>query len=165
MDKTTAESVQRLLLGHVSQETAYHVMDYPYGFRLRCQVRYWLEFNAKHGFRLWSQTSNPKRGNVWNKPKASTYARFGGCMYLDFAGHVQWAALSEYCNATEARAFLTTFGPGVPADGLELLRRWVAAKEAYDANRKPSDPLEQGTAEAAKAFVAPLDNAESDFNE
>ena len=73
-----------LLHNHVSPETAYVVSDYPYGFTLRCQIRYWLEHSPRHGFRLMSQTSNPKKpGLVWNKPKGSTYCRFGGAMFLD----------------------------------------------------------------------------------
>jgi hypothetical protein len=47
----------QLLFGHTSPETAYVVEDYPYGFRLRCKIRYWLEFKAKKGFRLVSQTT------------------------------------------------------------------------------------------------------------
>lgn len=143
----------KILIGHISPETAYHVLDYPYGFRLRCQIRYWLEFNAKRGFRFVSQTSNPKKGNVWNKPKASTYCRFGGCMYLNAEGHVHWAGLTEYSDGAEAKAFADTFGAGVPEAGRALLNKWVAAKVAYDASRTKSDPLEVGTAEAAKAFV------------
>src|SRR5271166_5634405 len=86
-----------ILSGHTSPETAYTVEDYPYGFRLRCQKRWWLEANPRHGVRLVSQTSNPKRsGLVWNKPKAGTYARFAACMYLDDAGHVQWSGMTEY---------------------------------------------------------------------
>lgn len=30
----------RLLLGHVSPQTAYLVEDYPYGRQLRCRIRY-----------------------------------------------------------------------------------------------------------------------------
>src|SRR6516165_4444148 len=63
----------QILSGHISPETAYVVEDYPYGLRLRCRIRYWLEHTPKRGFRFWSQTTNPKRGNIWNKPKASTY--------------------------------------------------------------------------------------------
>ena len=84
--------MQLLANTHISSETAYVVEDYPYGFRLRCRMRYWLEVHPKRGVRLMSQTSNPKKpGLVWNKPKASTYARFGGALYLDDEGHVQWA--------------------------------------------------------------------------
>ena len=73
----------KLLKGHTSPETAYLVADYPYGFTLRCQIRYWLEWHHTRGFRFVSQTTNPKRpGIVWNKPKASTYSKFGGAMYV-----------------------------------------------------------------------------------
>jgi hypothetical protein len=139
---------------HTSAETAYVVNDYPYGFRLRCKIRYWLEHHPKRGFRFVSQTTNPKRDNAtWNKPKASTYVRFGAAMYLDDAGHVQWAGLSEYCSGAEAQAFLDTYGAAVPEAGLPLLRKWVAAKVAYDANRESGDPLSKGLPEARKAFV------------
>jgi hypothetical protein len=118
----------KLLTGHISPETAFVVADYPYGFRLRCQIRYWLEFNAKRGFRFMSQTSNPKRGGIWNKPKASTYSRFGGAMFLDDQEHVQWAGLSEYSDGAEAKAFADTYGEAVPEAGRALLNKWVAAK-------------------------------------
>lgn len=142
-----------ILSGHVSPETAYVVDDYPYGFRLRAKIRYWLEFKPKQGFRLMSQTTNPKKGHVWNKPKASTYSRFGGAMYLNEEGHVHWAGLTEYSNGAEAKAFADKYGEGVPEAGRELLNRWVAAKLAYDAARTKADPLEVGVTEAVKAFV------------
>jgi hypothetical protein len=144
----------KILVGHTSPETAYVVDDYPYGFRLRCKIRYWLEYKAKKGFRLVSQTTNPKRpGEVWNKPKASTYCKFGGCMFLNEEGHVNWAGLSEYSNGQEAKNFADKYGEGVPEAGRALLNKWVAAKLAYDAARTQSDPLEVGTKEAFKAFV------------
>lgn len=149
-----------ILAGHVSPETAYVVADYPYGFRLRCTIRYWLEHDAKRGFRLVSQTSNPKRGNVWNKPKASTYCKFGGAMYLDDAGHVQWSGLTEYTDGAEATAWVATFGAGVPEAGRDLMTRWVAAKVAYAANRKPGDALVVGLSEARAAFVNPTSSTE-----
>jgi hypothetical protein len=120
---------------HTSPETAYVVDDYPYGFRLRCSIRYWLEFHPRHGFRLVSQTTNPKRGNIWNKPKASTYAPFGGAMFLDEQGHVQWAGLSAYCTGAEAQAWQATYGAAVPEAGQANLAAFVAAKLAYDARK------------------------------
>ena len=130
-----------ILTGHISPETAYVVDDYPYGFRLRCKIRYWLEFSPKRGFRFVSQTTKPKRGNVWNKPKASTYCRFGGCMYLNEEGHVTWAGLTEYSNGIEAKAFADKYGDGVPEAGRAMLNKWVAAKLAYDASHTQSNPL------------------------
>lgn len=143
----------QLLSGHISPESAYVVEDYPYGFRLRCKIRYWLEFKPKKGFRFVSQTSNPKvAGLVWNKPKASTYAMFGGAMYLDENGHVQFAALGEYSSGAEAKAWQEQYGEAVPEIGRLLLNKWVAAKVAYDTNRERGDALAKGLPEARKAW-------------
>jgi hypothetical protein len=102
-----------------------------------------------------SQTSNPKKGDIWNKPKTSTYVRFGAALYLnEDNGHVEWSGLSEYSDSKEAVAFLEKFGTAVPEAGLPLLKKWVAAKVAYDTNRNPGDPLNVGLVEAHKAFKA-----------
>ena len=89
---------------HTSPESAYVVDDYPYGFRLRCRIRYWIETDPKHGCRMVSQTSNPKRpGLVWNKPKASTYCRFGAALFLENLAYTELgiaAAVPEPANAT-----------------------------------------------------------------
>jgi hypothetical protein len=113
-------------------------------------MRYWLEYNKTHGFRLVSQSSNPKKGHIWNKPKTSTYAKFGGCMYLDDDNHVQWAGLSEYSDATEALAFQQTYGEGVPER--LIMDKWVAAKVAYEAICSDGDPLRKGVPEARTAW-------------
>lgn len=144
--------MKTLLVGHTSPETAYVVADYPYGFRLRCTMRYWLEYHPKRGFRFMQQTTNPKRGDVWNKAKASTYSRFGGAMYLDENDHVQWSGLTEYSGGAEAKAWQDQFGAGVPEAGRATLARWVAAKLAYEAARKPDDHLAVGIVEARAAW-------------
>ena len=142
----------KLLSGHISPETAYVVADYPYGFRLRCKIRYWIEFKSKKGFRFVSQTTNPKKpGEVWNKPKASTYSMFGGAMFLDENEHVQFAGLNEYSDGAEAKAFQETYGEGVPEAGRVLLNKWVAAKVAYDANK--GEKLGDGLPAARKAWA------------
>jgi hypothetical protein len=138
---------------HTSPDTAYVVADYPYGFRARCSIRYWLEHKPNHGFRLMSQTTNPKSANHWNKPKASTYAQFGACMYLDDNGHVHWTSLTEYCGGAEAFEWSNKYREGVPEVGLDLLDRFVCSKRTYDAHRKPGDPLSVGLAEAKRAFA------------
>jgi hypothetical protein len=79
-------AIIKQLTGHVSEDTAYIVQDYPYGFRLRCTIRYWIETN-KHGEqRFVSQTQNPKNGR-WNTPKKSTYDKVK-VMGLDEMNHV-----------------------------------------------------------------------------
>lgn len=95
------------LKGHNSPETAYVVDDYPYGFRLRTSIRYWLETN-KHGTRFVSQTLNPKTG-AWNKPKASTYSELG-VMVKDLSnGHISWTGWTYYGGESELREFLKDF--------------------------------------------------------
>ena len=71
---------------HTSAETAYTQDDYPYGYTLRTQIRYWLEYKPSHGYRLMAQTMNPKT-NLWNKPKASIYAPEMR-LYLNDQGHL-----------------------------------------------------------------------------
>jgi hypothetical protein len=152
----------KLLKNHTSPETAFVVESYPYGFRLRCKIRYWLEFHPKRGFRFMSQTTNPKKpGEVWNKPKASTYYRFGGAMFLNEEEHVHWSGLSEYSEAAEAVAWAEKFGEAVPEAGQETLARWVAAKVAYEAARTPGAPLSVGLPEARAAFFKPTKTEES----
>jgi len=70
-ERTDGE-VLTVLFTHTSEETAYLVDDYPYGFRLRTEIRYWIE-TTKRGDRFCAQTLNPKTGR-WNKPKKSTYS-------------------------------------------------------------------------------------------
>jgi len=111
------------LYGHTSEATAYLVDDYPYGFTARTQIRYWLEHKPKKGWRLVSQTKNPKTGG-WNKPKASTYADWGGAMYLDDAGHVQWEGVGPYTDDVQMLAFVTTF----PDSDLSELRKFIMPK-------------------------------------
>lgn len=126
-------TVTTILVGHVSPETAYLVEDYPYGFRLRCKIRYWLEFKPGFGVRFVSQTTNPKRGDVWNMPKASTYGRFGGSMFLDENEHVCWSALTEYVDDSEALAWCEQYGAGVPAGAAtDAMHRWVNTKVFYE---------------------------------
>lgn len=87
------DQIKEILHGHTSMETAYVVEDYPYGFRLRCQIRYWLEYRKGHGTRLTTQTTNPKKGDIWNKPKSSTYSTGFAFLYLDENDHVKWNSL------------------------------------------------------------------------
>jgi hypothetical protein len=96
------------LHGHTSEDTAYLVPDYPYGFRLRTEIRYWIE-TTKHGDRFVSQTLNPKTGR-WNKPKRSTYAHVA-CMYLNDEGHVTWTGIHPNTSAEYVEQFVPVVRP------------------------------------------------------
>jgi len=95
--------VTQPISGHTDPETAYNVEDYPYGFRLRTVIRYWVETKKKHGQRMVSQTKNPKTGR-WNKPKPSTYAPVI-IMALDEEDHVINQGLSEYASIDEIEMY------------------------------------------------------------
>jgi hypothetical protein len=120
------------LYGHDSEQTAYNVDDYPYSFKLRCKIRYWLEMKPKKGFRFMSQTENPKTGR-WNKPKASTYMDLAGVMYLDSQKHVQWAGLGMYSKESEVLEFIKDFPQadfGILRDVAKLKLKYLARAAA-----------------------------------
>jgi len=120
-----AEAGKQPLYGHTSEATAYLVEDYPYGFRERTQIRYWLEHAPKKGWRFVSQTLNPKTAK-WNKPKAATYAEWGGAMYLDDNGHVQWEGIGPYSDDQKILAFVREF-PGAKT----VLQQAAPAKRRF----------------------------------
>lgn len=93
------------LYGYTSEEKSYLVPDYPYGFRKRTEIRYWIEENKKKGRRFVSQTLDPDRRR-WNKPKASTYTESPAVMYLDEKGHVAW---SQFDSTRGGAEFLSNF--------------------------------------------------------
>lgn len=120
------------IYGHTSEETAYLIADYPYGFKLRCQMKVWLEYKEGKGFRMVTRTSNPKRPGTWNKPKELTYASLGACLYLDEEGHIHQSAVSLYSTLEEVKAFAEGFpgadlslvtSQGNRPDPLDVLRR------------------------------------------
>jgi len=119
------------LTGHVSPDTAYVVADYPYGFRLRCQIRYWIETKRGKGQRVVSQTSNPKvPGLVWNTPKASTYSDLRVLVLDPTNGHVGNAALSSYATEADIRAFAEQY-PLTAAANRKTLDVLIAHQRAY----------------------------------
>lgn len=126
-----------ILTGHVSQETAHVVNDYPYGFRLRCKIRYWLEYKQQHGYRLMSQTTNPKiSDNYWNKPKGSTYSRLAAVLVKEDNDHIGWRALDGYGSLEESEQFLATYGTGMTDLAQKILTAWISVKREYDEQRK-----------------------------
>lgn len=135
-------TVTQVLSGHTSPETAYVVNDYPYGFRLRCKIRYWIETN-KNGSRVVSQTTNPKvAGEPWNKPKASTYTPIR-VLFLDEQGHVANEGLSSYADTAKIEAFEATFGAALTSDRdqaiLRVFKAMAKKAEEREAARKAAE--------------------------
>lgn len=100
MSNLTAENA---MYGHTSEDTAFLVDDYPYGFRLRTQIRYWIE-TTKRGDRFCSQTLNPKTGR-WNKPKKSTYCDVMVMFTEPETGHISHTAVSTYSDVEWLETF------------------------------------------------------------
>lgn len=115
MSEFTADTA---LHGHTTEATAYLVEDYPYGFRERTSIRYWLE-TTSHGDRLLSQTLNPKTGR-WNKPKKSVYMDVA-CMFLNADGHVKHTGIGVHANDEWLAKFLEVMeGRMTPAQKTKL---------------------------------------------
>ena len=133
---------------HTSPETAYVVDDYPYGFRLRCKIRYWIESHPKHGFRFVSQTTNPKLSReVWNKPKASIYCAVVLVMGLDELGHMQSAGVSGY-HLEDLKAFNAKWAPYYNDVQREKALRFEWTFDRYNALKAEGVPLNEASARA-----------------
>lgn len=112
---------------NATKENPYLVDDYPYGFNTRCRIRFWLEESPSRGFRMVSQTENPKNCK-WNAPKPSTYVRFAAALFLDEDNHVTWTGISEYSEPEKALEFAKSFSRSA---NLSRLKVWALAKSAY----------------------------------
>lgn len=114
------------LYNHNSEETAYLIEDYPYGFRLRCMMKVWLEYKPSKGWRMVTRTSNPKKPGHWNAVKMSTYCELGGNLFLDQEGHIQWSGVSMYADLAALEAFATRF----PESELRLVAAMIQRHKA-----------------------------------
>jgi hypothetical protein len=104
------ETMLTELIGHTSPETAYEVPDYPYGFRLRTTIRYWIETKKGQGQRVMSQTRNPKKtGQPWNKPNASTYNAIKVLVLNSDNGHVESRGIGGYDSEETIEQFRAAY--------------------------------------------------------
>lgn len=127
-DAFTTESA---IFGHVSPETARLVDDYPYGRRVRTQIRYWIETVRGKGDRFVSQTLNPKTGR-WNNPKRSTYSPVM-VMYVDPEnGHVKHTAISTWADDEWLERFRSVVGDNLNPLQLEQLAEVIGLKRAFE---------------------------------
>ncbi len=99
-------AVDFLRMGVHTEENPVVIEDYPYGFRNRTDIRYWIE-TTNRGDRFCSQTLNPKT-NEWNKPKKSTYSDVM-ILIANKIGHVRTISCSTNDKKEKANAFLKTF--------------------------------------------------------
>jgi len=100
-------SIVKQLIGHTSEDTAYLVGDYPYGYTARTSIRYWVETKPKLGQRFVSQTLNPKT-KKWNKPKCSTYSD-AIVIGLNEKGYVEYANVHTYSGYEGFKEFFDKY--------------------------------------------------------
>lgn len=118
------------IFGHTDEDSALVVDDYPYGYRLRTQIRYWIE-TTKNGDRFVSQTLNPKTGR-WNKPKKSTYCEAMVLFREDDTGHISHAGLSMHAKPEWVAEFVT-ITEGKLSDAQKLkVARVIGVNKAFE---------------------------------
>lgn len=83
-----------ILRGYTTKETAYEVKDYPWGFKLRTSIFYWIESAKGKGDRVCSYTIDPKNGREC-KPKKGTYGPFK-YLYKNGDGHVTSGGIDAF---------------------------------------------------------------------
>lgn len=149
---TLIATPERALFGHVDEESAYLVEDYPYGFRLRTSIRYWIE-TTKNGDRFVSQTLNPKT-DAWNKPKKSTYVDVG-VMFLDDEDHVTWTGVGSYTSDEVIGQFRESFFDKLSDGQKKKLARLIGLRKAFEgvtwSVREKGTDAEEAAADAKQA--------------
>jgi hypothetical protein len=110
-----------------SAEQSFVCSGYPYGFKQRTTIRFWLEKNNKKGFRFCSQTLRPKTG-YWNKEKKSTYSPLCASLYLEDGNVCKWEGLSEYSSPAQILTFVEFY----PQADYSLLIPFVAMTLSFE---------------------------------
>ncbi len=121
------KSEVKYLYNYDTQETARVIEDYPWGFRLRTTIRYWVETKPKHGQRFCSQTVNPKTGK-WCAPKYSTYSPLL-IMFLDENEYVKWTSLGHNSEEETILKFKETHLDNLSQYQKETLKEIMAYAE------------------------------------
>ncbi|MBF6171103.1 hypothetical protein [Nocardia blacklockiae] len=130
-----------VLRGHTDAANARVVDDYPYGYRLRCKRRYWVETalkGAKRGqFRMVTQTTNPRRQTeVWNSPQQGQYTMR---MFLVELENGQIGSFSIYDHWIDPEEWMNIVNRGL-WDQLNLLERHDLARfVAFNQKRSAED--------------------------
>jgi len=120
------------------------VDDYPYGYRVRTQIRYWIE-TTKHGQRFVSQTLNPKTGE-WNKPKAGTYDEIKVMVLNEENGHIETESLRYNDNEEKITHFETIHAAALDERAHKLIKHIRAHNRAMSKLTWTVGPANDGEA-------------------
>ncbi len=122
------KNIFKVLEEQPTEEKPYYVRDYPYGFRLRTEIRYWIE-TTKRGQRFISQTLNPKT-NLWNNPKKSTYDNIM-LIGLNKKEHINYVSLRMY-STEEAESFFTKYNQFLSEHQHKEYKAIIGMLKVYD---------------------------------
>lgn len=112
------------------EDTPLVVDNYPYGFRQKTLIRYWID-RTKRGERFVSQTLNPKT-KEWNRAKYSTYDNIVIVGEEEGTGHIRCVALhAPYTSIEEAQAFYDEYHEVFDDWQLTEYRHIIAMLEVY----------------------------------
>lgn len=107
------EIKQAIPAHHRDKESAYIIPDYPYGATLRCELRIWMDFDEKRGYRFCRQTYHPVTPRE-NKAKKDTYMPLAGFMYVGQDDRIYVLGLSEYSSKEDIQEFVQKYGDYLP---------------------------------------------------
>jgi len=120
--------IQKILEPQPTEAQPFYVEDYPYGFRLRTTIRYYVE-TTKNGQRFVSQTKNPKT-EQWNKPKKSTYSQII-LIGLDEKEHVTYISNSLYSTESSIK-FKAEYGQYFNEYQKQEIDNIISMSKVYD---------------------------------
>lgn len=125
MEKLSRPS-KNILYGHTTQETAKKVEGYPWGFKLKTSIHYWVE-TTKHGDRFCHYTIDPRNGRKC-APKKDVYHTFV-YMYINDEGHVKFSAFTFNVLLRDLRARVKEFTDIINPEQVSELQRSNVLKE------------------------------------
>lgn len=149
----------KYLYGYDSQEKSYEVDNYPWGFKLKTKIRYWIETKENYGQRLCSQTQNPKTLK-WCSPKYSTYSRIA-ILFLDEKNHVRHETINFYNNKEKIECFLVQHKEHLTDYQKEALKQIIATDTIMSKVKIEIVPVGEGNRES---FIDHQKNAMKNIN-
>ncbi len=120
--------IKKILEKQPTETEPVTIDNYPYGYTLRTQIKYWVE-TTRNGQRFAHQTLNPKTG-AWNKPKKSTYSNIV-LIGIDEEDHITYTSLSVY-SLEEAQRFKERYESFLSEYQRTELTNVIKMLEVYD---------------------------------
>ena len=136
--ESAAEQVGPYIYGATDEESAHVVEGWPWGRRMRCTKRFWIE-TRKNGDRLCAQCTHPDKetgecSGRWCKPKKSTYTPGVIVLAQDVDGTMATETLGAYYRHpfSEIEAFIERHAGRLSDVQASRARSCLAIRKKYD---------------------------------